>query len=115
MTSGSFINNMMQDSLHPVPEVGMGATQLMWTDRSAGTIIEVSKSGKKLVFQRDAVSRKDTNGMSDSQSYLYKRNSHGLTYEYSLRKNGRWVRVGDNFNGPSLLLGHREEYYDYSF
>ena len=53
MTTGSFINNMMQDSLHPVPEVGMGATQLMWTDRSAGTIIEVSKSGKKLVFQRD--------------------------------------------------------------
>ena len=115
MTTGSFINNLMQDSQQPVPAVGMGATQLSWTDRKAATIIEVSKSGKKVMVQQDKATRKDTNGMSDSQSYVYRRNPNGYTEEYSLRKNGRWVRVGDDLNGSSLLIGYREEYYDYSF
>ena len=115
MTTGSLINNIMQDSLHPTPEVGMGATMLSWTDRKAATIIEVSKSGKRITIQPDKVTRTDSNGMSESQSYTYEPNPKAYATEYSLRKNGRWVRVGDSMTGSSLLVGHRSKYYDFSF
>jgi len=115
MTTGSVFNNLMQDSLHPTPEVGMGATLLSWTDRTAATIVEVNKSGKKIKIREDKSTRTDSNGMSDSQAYTYEPNPNGSTREYSLRKNGRWVRVGQPQTGSSLLVGHREEYYDYSF
>ena len=115
MTTGSLFNNLMQDSLHPPPDVGMVATMLSWTDRTAATIIEVSKSGKKIKIQEDKSTRTDSNGMSDAQAYSYETNPNGSTREYSLRKNGRWVRVGQPQTGSSLLVGHREEYYDYSF
>jgi len=115
MTTGSFINNLMQDSKHAAPEVGMGVTMLSWTDRHPATIIEVSKSGKKITIQEDSWTRTDSNGMSDAQSYTFERNPNGYTAEYSLRKNGRWVVVGSPQNGSSLLVGHRSKYYDYSF
>jgi hypothetical protein len=116
MTTGSFINNLYQDAINtPTPEVGMGATMLSWTDRKAATIIEVSKSGKRITIQPDKSTRTDSNGMSESQSYTYEPNPKAYAIEYSLRKNGRWVRVGDSMTGSSLLVGHREEYYDYSF
>ena len=116
MTTGSFINNMYQDAINtPTPEVGMGATMLSWTDRKAATIIEVSKSGKRITIQPDKSTRTDSNGMSDSQTYTFEPNPKAYTTEYSLRKNGRWVRVGDSMTGSSLLVGLREEYYDYSF
>ena len=114
--TGSFFNNLMQDSKHPTPEVGMGATKLSWTDRTAGTIVAVSNSGKKLSWRRDKVTRTDNNGMSESQTYTYDTSSaEGFDVEYSLRKNGRWVKVGSSMSGPALGLGHRSEYYDYSF
>ena len=116
MTTGSLFNNLMQDSKHPTPEVDMGATILSWTDRTAGTIVAVSKSGKKLTWQRDKVTRTDDNGMSDSQTYTYEQDPNGYDQEFSLRKGGRWVKVGYSIHdGTSLGIGHRSEYYDYSF
>ena len=115
MTTGSFINNLMQDAITPAPEVGMGATMISWTDREPATIIEVSKSGKKITIQADIATRTDDNGMSESQSYTFERNPKAYATEYSLRKNGRWVRVGDSMTGSSLLVGHRSKYYDFSF
>ena len=115
MTTGSFINNLMQDAITPAPEVGMGATMISWTDREPATIIEVSKSGKKITNQTDIATRTDDHGMSDAKSYTFERNPKAYATEYSLRKNGRWVRVGQPQTGSSLLVGHREEYYDYSF
>ena len=115
MNTGSFMNHLMQDSKHAAPKVGMGVTMLSWTDRHPATIIEVSKSGKKITVQEDKAIRTDSNGMSDSQSYTFERNPNAYTDEYSLRKNGRWVRVGESQNGSSLLVGHRSKYHDYSF
>ena len=116
MNTGSFFNNLMQDSKHPTPEVGMGATKLSWTDRTAGTIVAVSNSGKKLTWRQDKATRVDTNGMSDSQTYTYEQKPDSrYDDEYSLRKNGRWVKVGSPMQGSSLGIGHRSEYYDYSF
>jgi hypothetical protein len=55
----------------------MGATVLMYSDRHAGTIVEVC--GKRLMWQADTASRTDKNGVSDAQSYSYERNPKGET------------------------------------
>lgn len=95
-----------------VPEVGMGATQICWTDRHAFTVIEVSKSGKRCKVQADKAIRTDKNGMSECQEYTYEPDPKGYVRELSLRRDGKWKAVGTT---ELFRLGHREEYYDYSF
>ena len=96
------------------PEIGMGATVCYWSDRHAGTIIEVSKNC--VLVQHDKAIRTDSNGMSDMQTYSYERNPQGQVMEFTLRKNGRWIQRGSDMkNGVSLVIGHRREYYDFSF
>lgn len=122
-STGSFINNIMggQGQAQPTaPEVGMGATRLCWTDRIAGTIIEVhkNKAGKvvELAFQEDRAERTDKYGMSDCQSYSYEAWPEGPVSRYTLRKDGSWVRMGSAIrNGERLAIGIRKHYHDYSF
>lgn len=98
------------------PTVGDGATISAYSDRYAGTIIAVSPSGKRITVQRDNYRRIDSNGMSDAQSYEYERDPKGVTYQFSLRKNGRWVQVGETlYGGLRCHIGVRSAYYDYSF
>jgi len=114
MKYGSMMNLLASRSKNPTPEVGMGATMLLWSDRHAGTVVEVK--GKRLVWQRDKATRADTYGMSDCQSYTYEANPEGETEAFTLRKNGEWVREGSSMkSGTTLGLGYRREYYDYSF
>ncbi len=97
------------------PQVGDGATSCGWTDRHAGTIIEVLND-KTVVWQRDKAIRTDDNGMSDAQAYRYERDPDGVTMQFSLRKNGRWIARGGTMKGGTILsIGVRMEYYDYSF
>lgn len=98
-----------------VPTIGMGATINHYTDRDACTIIEVNAAKTQVRVQRDKVIRTDNNGQSDAQEYRYEPNDRGLTYAFSLRTNGRWVRVGDPKSGLGLSIGVREHFYDYSF
>jgi len=111
--TGSFVNMMMDRSKSLTPVVGMGVTELCWTDRHAHTIIEV-KSSTRIVVQRDKATRTDKNGMSEDQTYTFERNPDGVTHVLSLRKNGRWIRVGDSMGGCTWSPGHRSEYYDFS-
>lgn len=69
--TGSFINMLMSNN-STVPEVGKGATVLMWTDRHAYEVIEVSDDKKRVVVQQYFPKRIDKNGMSESQEYEYK-------------------------------------------
>ena len=99
-----------------VPEPGMGATVLMYTDRHAATIVRVSRDRRTVWVARDTATRTDTNGMSESQTYAYTPGDWTQTACYTLRKNGRWVEKGVPMRGtPRLLLGHRRTYFDYSF
>lgn len=110
--TGSLVNHVMSESNPDKPEVGMGATILMWTDRAAGTIIEVSKSGKTIKVQRDHAKRIDDLGMTDSgQKYEFSRNPNGSIYTFRFGKRG-WRGTGGS---PGLLIGHRSEHYDFSF
>lgn len=109
MEHGSLQNLLIASSNSNKPKVGMGATIVLWTDRKAYTIIEVSKSGKSIVIQRDEAIRKDSFGMSDSQKYEFRSDSNGVTESVRSYK-GKWKsRIG------KVIVGIREEYYDYSF
>lgn len=101
------------------PVIGMGATELLYTDRHAGTIVEVSMvSGTPRVgWARDKAKRIDKLGMTDSgQQYEYERNPDAAVEYFTLRKNGSWVKLGQGLkNGRVLMIGARDEYYDFSF
>lgn len=108
---GNLTNRIMEHSAGK-PEVGLGCTICMYSDRHAATVVEVSKSGRQIVVQRDKATRTDGNGMSDSQSYTYERDPNGAKTRFSLRKNGAWREVK---GGDGLRLGTRDEHYDFSF
>lgn len=115
MYTNSMTNLIMGGTTSLAPEVGMGATILHWTDRTACTVVHVSPNGRFLKVQVDKATRTDGHGMSDSQSYSYERDPKGALSDFSLRKNGKWVRVGDSMKGQRLMLGDRRQYHDYSF
>jgi hypothetical protein len=94
-------------SAQPVPKIGEGATVILWTDRYAGTITKVSPC--RIHVQRDIVVREDTRGMSESQEYTYSPDPEGATYIFRKTKRG-WT-----CGSFGLLIGERDEYYDYSF
>lgn len=93
----------------------MGCTLLYHSDRHAATIIEVVNE-RRIFIQRDIATRIDSNGMSDAQDYSYQPNPEAAKEEFTLRKNGRWVKKGESAkNGLGIALGYRKEFYDYSF
>lgn len=107
----------------PDPVVGMGVTFLHWTDRSAGTIIEVFKIGNDLAIkaQGDNAERTDKNGFSEDQTYEYTPNPKGAVSVWRFR-NGAWEKVFLNpdsnrwkKSGGGLIIGKREAYWDPCF
>lgn len=116
---GSIVNRIMETSTRE-PEVGMGATICMYSDRHAATITEVIryKTGPKAgqvkgVKTRPCeATRTDTNGMSDAQAYSYEERPDWPESEWTYRKDGRLRRTGDT---AALAIGFRDAHYDYSF
>lgn len=120
MKYGSLQNLMMGSSTGPEPEVGMGATILMWSDRRPATIIGVTrfKTGaragqvKTVTVRVDKATRVDSNGMSDAQSYTFEPDPDGAEYTFAATKSGGFKTPG---GGYGLRVGSRSKYYDYSF
>lgn len=118
---GNLINRIMEASATPEPEVGMGATICMYSDRHAATITEVIRyktgpnAGKVKAVKTRACKaiRTDSNGMSDAQAYRYMEMPDAPEAEWTLRKNGSFIRRGSSHT--TLVIGVRDEYYDYSF
>ena len=114
---GSFQNLMMGRAASQstaTPEVGMGATEVMYTDRHAFTIVEVI-SPTRIRVRADKATRVDPNGMSDAQQYEFTPDPQGRERVLTKRRNGKWVAVGESQNAPGFLLGVRSKYHDYSF
>lgn len=118
---GSVSNRMSACAVKgaPTPVVGMGATELCFSDRHAHTIVSVEKyRGKdagRIGVQQDHAKRTDSNGMSESQTYEYTPNTEGGVEYYTLRKTGQYVRDGESLKGGTVLaVGYRDEYYDYT-
>jgi len=105
--TGSLMNHVMTGNNQPEPKVGDGATICGWTDRHAATIIKVTRC--TVTVQQDKATRIDNNGMSECQIYQYEADPKGSVHTFRKTKNG-WKS-----KGYGLLIGHRQEYYDYSF
>lgn len=123
---GSLVNHLAANSRHvfTMPEVGEGVTFYSWSDRSAGTVVELTDPKKLIIaVTDDEATRTDKNGMSDCQSYEYKTNWDGRKryYRWSAKKN-QWQGVEQNEKGRWVLnhnqtisLGNRDAHHDYSF
>lgn len=108
---GSLTNRLLERQANEEEiKVGMGATIYWYSDRSACTVIEVL-SKCKIIIQRDKAVRVDTKGMSESQEYQFEKDTNGMTYECYCR-NGVWKTKGSK---QRVVIGKRDEYYDYSF
>lgn len=124
--TGSLVNHIHSIAVvgQPKPEVGMGVTILMWTDRKPGTVIDVNAVGDKIMVREDKAVRADSNGMSESQQWditedpagalrWFNRDDKGFWHEMVVnQRTGRLNRVK---GGNGLRLGVRERYYDFSF
>jgi len=96
-----------------VPTVGMGATMCGWSDRHAYTVCEVVNP-RKCFVQKDRVKRIDSNGMSECQEWDFTPNPEAARVLITFRKDGRW-HEGTTLGGTQFAVGHRSEYYDFSF
>lgn len=128
MQTGSLINHLYSRATdgEPMPEVGMSATVLCWTDRQAATITEVAHHGTIVWLRLDHARRLDTNGMSESQVYEHSPNPEGALYCFRKSRYGarRWEEVRLNSltgrlilarSGKGLRIGERSHYHDFSF
>lgn len=95
------------------PNIGDGATICLMTDRYPCTIVDVINN--RVVIQRDKSIRTDKNGLDESQEYNYERDTTAATEVFSLRKNGKYIRVGSPMSGTFLAIGKRRQYNDPSF
>jgi len=121
--TGSLVNHLYsrQTKGQPNPEIGQGATILLWSDRHAATVVDIIDN--IIGVRRDAAKRIDNNGLSESQEYEYTPNRQaGITW-FRREKAGKWVEVFVNREtnrwnkggGSGLRLGERQEYRDFSF
>ena len=117
--------------------VGDGATEYMYSDREAYTVVEVNKAGTKAVIQRDEATI-DSGFKPDfqpggfvghcsnqnAQTYSYKRNPNSSTNNISLRVwyneynfswYARWVLVGQKRSSGTWFGKGRHKFYDYNF
>lgn len=122
--TGSLMNHLYSGPVknEPTPEVGMGATILLWTDRHAATVI--GWDGKTVLLQEDDVKRTDNNGMSESQTYECTPHSKSPVLRFRKDKTGSWREIFLNREtnrwnmpkgGHGLMLGVRRPYHDFSF
>lgn len=122
---GSLHSRLMESAIGPIPEVGMGATITMHTDRHACTIVSVNEKKNRIETTRDKATRKNDKHnrnpdgsviMSDCQSYDYETVPDGRREVWTLRKDGGWVKDGEPLRtGQRICLGFRDEHYDFSF
>jgi len=97
------------------PAVGDGAYLQLGADAYAYTVIEVSPSGKTIKVQQDRHVRKDRNGLSEDQTYLYVPNPQAEVEVFTLRSNGSYHRKGQPSHYGALYVGERAAYRDPSF
>lgn len=120
-----------EDYRSAIFKVGDGITMHSYSDSEAGTVIEVSKSGKKIKVRTDKATISPdfkpefveggfaghcTN--QSEQSYTYEQDEEGGVKEYSLRTwRGIkvWTDLGGSPNGSSAISHGRRKFHDYNF
>lgn len=117
--SGSYDSNCKtsEENYHSKPHVGMGITEVLYSDREPYEIIEVIDDRHIVIRKYDAI-RIDKNGaFTEDQEYSYVSNPNNEVKKLFLTKNGVWKerldkrRLGCN----KFYVGKAEKYFDYSF
>lgn len=110
---GSLTNAMLQNNNVTTIEVGMGATQLSYTDRYPYTVTNVVNK-KTIGVKPDTFKRTDNGGPhTEMQSYEYELDDRYPEEILTLRKDGTWRPKGYNY--PIFRIGKREAYIDPCF
>ena len=92
------------------PEVGIGATLVLHSDRQAHTISRVSKTGKTFWMKRDIVECLNKDGIFGQQFWKITENPKAGERSVRLCKGNVWRHYG------SLVgVGYKSEYYDPTF
>lgn len=112
--------------------VGVEATRLGYSDAYAGYVVSVSKNGKTVGFREGTATLLNGVGSGEAdalqfspggfvghtsgmQRWKIEATGMGHIDSYSLRSNGRWIRVGESTkNGSRLIPGH-SHHYDFNF
>jgi hypothetical protein len=94
------------------PEIGMGATIVMWSDRLACTIVQITHGGKRIVIQRDTISWIPNPSAPSSPIFQYSPNPQGGIYHATKRKDGSYRLTRKT---TMVWIGTRQEYYDRDF
>lgn len=123
----------MNSSIAPaVFEVNSPATVCGYSDRHAGFISSVNKSGTKVTFRYGTA--KLLNGVdsgekdalqfspggfvghtSGTQRWEIKDTNEEASRTFTLRKNGKWIESGQTLTGGARLVAGHSHHYDYNF
>lgn len=97
-----------------MPEVGMGATEILYSDRRAKTIVEVITPNKIVVKENET---KCLDYFGDRYEILDTINENMGADTYTRRKSGHWVMAGqpDKMGSVFLHIGKRYHSIDPSF
>lgn len=104
----------MGQTSNVVPQIGMDATIIVWTDRIKATIVGIEPD--RALIQENTAVRTDPRGHSDIQDYRYERNLNGKVHVFSRRRDGSWVEASAQLGkGRRPFLGARDSFRDASF
>lgn len=138
--TSSLVNHLYSRAVigQPEPAVGMGVTLLKWSDRNAGTIVEVETiKGVVMIHVTEDDSRVISGSSFDGTAdYEFTPRPNGHRYTFRRNDDGTWQEVyrkvlewGDDGNpskvsprwskvsggGKGIRIGERETYRDPSF
>lgn len=96
-----------------MPEVGMPATEILFSDRRAQTVVKVITPNRVVVHENEVICKDYYAGDYEVLDTLSNMSEHTFTR----RKSGRWVEFGqpDRRGSVYLVLGYRDHYIDPSF
>lgn len=107
------IDKLSEMYKHLMPEVGMPATEILFSDRRAKTIVEVLTPNKVIVRENEVRCKDYYAGDYEILDEL----SNMPAEIFTRRKSGRWVELGqpDRNGSVFLVIGSRNHYIDPCF
>lgn len=98
------------------PEIGMGCTIQVGSDRYPATIVRIV-TPITIEIQEDLFRRADNNGQSEDQTWIYKLNPSAPTIRVRQRKSGDWrTQQTETYRSKNyVFIGERDAYQDPSF
>jgi hypothetical protein len=98
------------------PQIGMGVTQHIGSDRYPYTIVKVISPKKLEIHPDDYTPDKEHEfDYYSNQVYIYTPSNSSHTLIITLRKNGRWIQQGQSINDSPFSIGERNYYSDPHF